>query len=70
MSFWDNVINQNKLDSSLITELSDLSYRSIGGKRQEPRGSKDEIVNIGTIPFEATITPGIVTGKQIGRAHV
>ena len=32
MSFWDKVINQNKIDSSLITELSDLSYRSIGGK--------------------------------------
>lgn len=65
MSFWDNVINQNKLDSSLITELSDLSYRSIGGKRQEPRGSKDEIVNIGTIPFEATITPDRITKEMI-----
>ena len=37
MTFWDKVINQNKKDSSLITELSDLSYKSIGGKRQEPR---------------------------------
>ncbi len=39
MTFWNKVINQNKMDSSLISELSDLSYKSIGGKRQEPRGA-------------------------------
>jgi hypothetical protein len=37
MTFWEKVNNQNKKDSSLITELSDLSYKSIRGKRQEPR---------------------------------
>ena len=39
MTFCDEVINQNKMDSSLISELSDLSYKSIGGKRQEPRSA-------------------------------
>jgi len=65
MTFWDKVINQNKFDSSLISELSDLSYKSIGGKRQEPRGAKEGIVNIGTIPFEATITPDKLTKEMI-----
>ena len=65
MTFWDKVINQNKKDSSLISELSDLSYRSIGGKRQQPRGAKEDIVNIGSIPFEATITPDKITKEMI-----
>ena len=65
MTFWDKVINQNKMDSSLISELSDLSYKSIGGKRQEPRGAKEDIVNIGSIPFEATITPDRITKEMI-----
>ena len=65
MTFWDKVINQNKMDSSLISELSDLSYKSIGGKRQEPRSAKENIVNIGTIPFEATITPDRITKEMI-----
>ena len=53
------------MDSSLISELSDLSYKSIGGKRQPPRGAKEDIVNIGTIPFEATITPDKITKEMI-----
>ena len=65
MTFWDKVLNQNKLDSTLISELSDLSYKSIGGKRQEPRGAKEDIVNIGTLPLEATITPDKITREMI-----
>jgi len=65
MTYWDKVINQNKKDSSLISELSDLSYRSIGGKRQQPRKTNEDIVNIGTIPFEATITPDKITKEMI-----
>ena len=45
MTFWNKVSNQNKIDSSLISELNDISYRSIGGKRQQPRGSKEGITN-------------------------
>jgi len=65
MTFWDKVINQNKMDMSLISELSDISYKSIGGKRQEPRGANKDIVNIGTLPFEATITPDRITKEMI-----
>ena len=65
MTYWDKVINQNKKDSSLISELSDLSYKSIGGKRQQPRKINEDIVNIGTIPFEATITPDKITKEMI-----
>lgn len=65
MTFWDKVINQNKMDSSLISELSDLSYKSIGGKRQQPRKINEDIVNIGTLPFEATITPDKITKEMI-----
>ena len=65
MSFWDKVINQNKIDSSLITELSDLSYKSIGGKRQPPRGANKDIVNIGTIPFQTTPAPDKITKDMI-----
>ena len=65
MSFWDKVINQNKIDSSLITELSDLSYRSIGGKRQAQRKGREDIVNIGTIPFEVTKAPSKITKDMI-----
>ena len=65
MSFWDKVINQNKIDSSLIAELSDLSYKSIGGKRQANRSAKGDIVNIGTIPFEITPAPNKITQDMI-----
>ena len=40
MTFWDKVINQNKKDSSRITELSDLSYKSIGGSEKNQEGQK------------------------------
>ena len=65
MTFWDEVMNQNKMDSAVIGELSDLSHKSIGGRRQEPRGAKEDIVNIGTIPFEATRTPDRITKEMI-----
>jgi hypothetical protein len=54
MSLWDKIINQNKLDSSLIVELSDISYRSTKGRREQPRGTKEGMVNLGTMPFEET----------------
>ena len=54
MSLWDKIINQNKLDSSLIVELSDISYRSTKGRREQPRGTKEGMVNLGSMPFEET----------------
>jgi len=65
MTFWDKVRNQNKIDSSIIAQLSDLSYKSIGGKRQGSRGAKEGIVNIGTIPFNITPAPTKITQDMI-----
>lgn len=65
MTYWDKVTNQNLVNSSLISELSDLSYRSIGGKRQAPRSLKEGIVNIGTMPFELTPPPNAITKEMI-----
>lgn len=65
MTFWNKVSNQNKIDSSLISELNDISYRSIGGKRQPPRGSKEGIVNLGNIPFEVNPPPTEITREMI-----
>ncbi len=65
MTFWDKVVNQNKIDSSLISKWSDLSYKSIGEQRQESRGAKEDFVNVGTLPFEATMTPDKITKEMI-----
>jgi hypothetical protein len=66
MIFCDKIINQNKMDSSPLSELSDLSCKSIKGKRQELRGAKEIIVNIGTTSFEATILPDKNQGNDYG----
>ena len=65
MTFWNKVSNQNKIDSSLISELNDISYRSIGGKRQPPRGAKEGIVILGNIPFEANPPQTEITREMI-----
>jgi len=65
MSLWDKIINQNKLDSSLIVELSDISYRSTKGRREQPRGLKEGIVDIGTMPFEETPPQTEITREMI-----
>ena len=65
MSYWDKVVNQNKYDISLLNNISDISYKSIGGKRQASRGQKEDIVNIGTIPFSITPAPTKITKEMI-----
>ena len=65
MSLWDKIINQNKLDSSLIVELSDISYRSTNGKREKPRGFRDNIVDIGTMAFEENPPKTEITREMI-----
>ena len=65
MSLWDKIISQNKLDSSLITELSDISYRSTKGRREQPRGLKEGIVDIGTMAFEETPPQTEITREMI-----
>ncbi len=34
MSFWDKIVVQNRIDSSYITELNDISYRTTNGTRE------------------------------------
>jgi hypothetical protein len=65
MSLWDKIINQNKLDSCLIVELSDISYRSTKGRREQPRGLKEGIVDIGTMAFEETPPQTEITREMI-----
>ena len=46
--------------------MSDVSYQSIGGKRREPRGgAREDIVNIASMPLEATKTPDGITKEMI-----
>ena len=65
MSLWDKIINQNKLDSSLIVEFSNISYRSTNGKREKPRGFRDNIVDIGTMAFEENPPKTEITREMI-----
>jgi hypothetical protein len=51
MTFWIKLLIKI-MDTSLISELSDLSYRSIGQQRQQPTGAKEDIVNIGTLSLK------------------
>ena len=61
MTYWDKIANQNKLDTNLLTQLSDISYKSTGGRREQPRGLKDGIVDIGKLPFEITPPKNAIT---------
>ena len=54
MSLWDKIRTQNEIDSSLIRDLSDISYKSTKGRREKGRSLKDGIVDIGTLPFQET----------------
>ena len=52
MSLWDKINTQNKIDSSLLTELSDISYKSTKGKQERPRNLKEGLVDLAKMPFE------------------
>jgi hypothetical protein len=51
MSFNDYARLSNK-DLELYNQLSDLSYRSVNGKRQSARNFKEGVLNLGQIYFE------------------
>ena len=51
MSLWDKIITQNRIESELIRDLNDISYRSTGGRSEKGRGFRDGIVNLGQLPF-------------------
>ena len=68
MSFWDKIAAQNRLDSSYITELNDISYRSTNGVREKPRNLKEGIVDIGTLPFQVNPPQTQIT-KEMNQEH-
>ena len=69
MSFWDKIVAQNRIDSSYITELNDISYRSTNGVREKPRNLKEGIVDIGTLPFQVNLPQTQITKEMIMDYH-
>ena len=69
MSLWDKIITQSKIGSSLLTELSDISYKSTKGKREKPRNLKEGIVDLGKIPFEVNPPKDKITKEMIEDYH-
>ena len=69
MSLWDKIITQNRIDSSLLTELSDISYKNTKGKREKPRNFKEGIVDLGKIPFEVNPPKDQITKEMIEDYH-
>ena len=69
MSLWDKIITQSKIDSSLLTELSDISYKSTKGKREKTRNLKEGIVDLGKIPFEVNPPKDKITKEMIEDYH-
>ena len=54
MSLWDKIITQNRIDSQLIRDLNDISYKSTKGRSEKGRGFRSGIVNLGEVPFLQT----------------
>ena len=65
MSLWDKITTQNEIDSRLIRDLSDISYKSTKGRRENGRSLKDGIVNVGLLPFQETPPPNAITKEMI-----
>ena len=65
MSLWDKITTQNKIDSSFITDLGDLSYTSTKGKREKPRNFKENIVELGKLPFQINPPKDKITKEMI-----
>ncbi len=61
MSLWDKIITQNAIDSILIRDLSDISYKASKGRREQGRKLKDGIVDVGKLPFLETPPPTAIT---------
>jgi len=51
MSLIDKLAKQSILQNQLQSQLAEMSYRSINGKRQEARNFKEGMLNIGTAYF-------------------
>ncbi len=66
---WDKIKAQNKIDSSLIRQLSDISYSSTRGVREQKRSLSEGIVNLGTIPFDVDLPRTEITKEMIMEYH-
>ena len=51
MSLIDKLAKQSILQNQLQSQLAEMSYRAINGKRQESRNFKEGMLNIGTAYF-------------------
>jgi hypothetical protein len=51
MSLIDKLAKQSIIQNQLQSQLAEMSYRSINGKRQDSRNFKEGILNIGTEYF-------------------
>ena len=69
MSLWDKIITQNKIESALISDLNDLSYKSTKGRREKPRDFNQNMVNLGTLPFKENPPPDKITKEMIEEYH-
>ena len=69
MSLWDKIITQNRIDSQLIRDLNDISYKSTKGRSEKGRGFRSGIVNLGEVPFLQTPPPDKITREMIEDYH-
>ena len=66
---WDKIKAQNKIESSLISQLSDISYSSTRGVREQKRSLRNGFVNLGTIPFDVDLPKSMITKEMIMEYH-
>ena len=66
---WDKIKAQNNIDSALIRQLSDISYSSTRGLREQKRSLREGIVDLGTIPFDVDLPRTEITKEMIMEYH-
>ena len=66
---WDKIKAQNNIDSALIRQLSDISYSSTRGLREQKRSLREGIVDLGTIPFDVDLPRTEITKEVIMEYH-
>ena len=67
MSLLNKIINERLLQDKLNSELADISYGAVNGKRQKERNFSEGILNVGTIHFntpKSQITKDMILDYQ------
>jgi hypothetical protein len=67
MSLLNKIINESLLQDKLNSELADISYRAVNGKRQKQRNFTEGMLNVGTIHFntpKSQITKDMILDYQ------